>query len=302
MPRPKAITILICFALFVFFVFMTFPFQNLRGYIFGKIYQNTRILIVAEDLYPTIFGWPGIGIRNVNVTLPIGNGEMDLASEKLIFRVGPGGIFPPVPAIIMSMKGLKKGGDLYLKFSQTRTHMSGTVQADDVEMKQLAFSGLSEPIPGKLNIDTDFVVDSTDISKSTGSAKLDVSKLKVPAQNIQGFLLPALAVGDIKGKITMKNGIAEITSFTFGSKDADLKGSISGDMRLGQNMLSSFLNLTVKIQLSEAYRNNPQAATFVSLLESYKTSATEYGMKWSATLQDMTTNIVAAIPQKLAAQ
>lgn len=304
MPKPKPMTILICFVIFVFFVFMTFPFQNLRGFIFGRIYQTTKILIVAEDLYPTVFGWPGLGIRNVNVTLPVGNSEMDLASEKLIFRVGLGGLIPPVPAVIMSMKGLKKGGDLYMKFSQTRTRTSGTVQADDVELKQLAFSGLSEPIPGKLNLDTDFTVDTSDLSKSVGTAKLDVFKLKVPPQNLQGFLLPPLNVGEIKGRLTMKNGIAEIGSFQFGSKDSDIKGSISGDMRLGQTLMASFLNLTLKIQLSDSYRQNPQAATFVSLLESYKTSATggEYAMKWSATLQDMTTNIVAAIPQKVVQQ
>src|SRR5262245_48987430 len=113
MKMPKASTVITCFIIFGVCLVFSLPFQNLKGWIFGKIYNATKILIVAEEIYPSFFGWPGIGIRNVNISLPVGDDEMEFASEKLIFRLRPAGLFPPALAISMKMTNLKKGGDLY---------------------------------------------------------------------------------------------------------------------------------------------------------------------------------------------
>jgi type II secretion system protein N len=297
--KPKLSTIFLCLGLFLVFLIFEFPYQNLRGYIFGKIHSNTGILIVAEEIYPSFFGWPGLGVKGVNVTLPIGSGDLDVTSDKLIFRVGLSGFFPPVPSISLSLKGLKKGGNLFVKFSQTSSVMKGALEASDVVLDQLVFSMLPEPIQGKLNTDADFYIDRKEPTHSSGQVDLGIDKLRLPGQNIQGIILPALNMGTLKAKLNLKNGVAEISSFNFGSNDSDIRGAATGEIRLGQELSASFLNLSLTVSLSEAFRKNPQSATLVSFLESFKTAENEYGMKWSATFQQMSTNIISAIPQKV---
>ncbi len=300
-PKPKASTLAICVGLFFSFVFFTFPFQNLRGFIFSKIFENTGIILIADSIYPSIFGWPGIGVRNVNATLPISGGELELASEKAVIRVGVGGLFPPVPLISLYMKGLKKGGDLYVKVVQGKNQVSGYLEATRVELKQLEFPGLSEPISGSLSADTDFALDLSDLSHSSGYLNIDIGKLKIPAQNLQGIVLPPMNLGDLKGKIQIKNGIADITSFSFGAKDSDIRGIITGELKLANTFMNSFLNLTIKLQVTDSYRQNPQSATLLSFLTSFaQKTPGDFGLKWSAKIADLTTNLMNAIPQPIA--
>ena len=296
---PKLSTIFASILLFIVFLLIQLPYQNARGYIFGKIYALSHVIIVASDISPAFFGWPGLGFQNVDVSIPIGSNELEVSAKKMVVRVGLGGIFPPAKLVSLNMKGLKKGGDLFLKFCDSGAATKAAIEADELQLDQIAFSGLSEPIKGKLNLDSNLYLDKAELSRSSGDADLSVDKLNIPAQNLQGFVLPSLAIGDVKSKIRIKNGMADIQSFQFGSPGADLSGSLTGDVRLGKDLMTSILNLTLRLQLSENYRKNPQAATLVSLLESFRNKKGEYAMKWSASLGDMTTNLMSAIPQKL---
>lgn len=277
--------IVLCVFLFLFFLLIRFPFQNLRGYLFGKIYQNTKILIVADDIYLSFFGWPGLGIRNVAVTLPMGGSELDLASEKVIARVGLGGIFPPSPSFSLAMRDLKKGGDLDLAFSQKGSQMSASVEADDVQLEQLRFSALPNSIIGKLNAEGDVDVDTTDLAKSTGEIEIDVANLKLPPFNIQlspayGFVIPAMNIGALKAKIKIKNGVAEIGTFQLGKDGSELKGSVTGDIKLGRSIMSSVANIIIRLEFSDNIKKSSQAETLLSFLNTFKSEKTgNYAIK-----------------------
>lgn len=296
--RPKASTIAICIALFFFFILITFPFGNLRGAIFGKIYKTTGIVLIADEIYPSFFGWPGLGIRNVDVTLPLAGGELELSCKKLIFRVGIGSLIPFAPSVSMSMEGLKQGGDLYVKFSQSKTTLDAKFDADAVALEQISIPGMAEPFSGTLNSEGYLTYDSSDPSKGVGKIDLNAEKLRVPGANIQGFIFPAMTMGSVKGQLNLKNGIAEFTNFQIGSKDSDFGGSILGDLRLGRDFLSTFVNLTLRLRLSQRYRQNPQSETVVSLLNTFKTATDgEYAMRWNASIMEMQSNPLSAIPQ-----
>lgn len=282
--RPQLKTILLCIGLFIFFLILRFPYQNFRGYLFGQIFNATRILIVADDIYPSLLGWPGVGIRHVDITLPVGDSELDLSSEKVLAKIGLGGLFPPVPAFSLSILDLKKGGDLYLKFSQSGKQMNASVEADDVELEQLKFSSLAQSFVGKLNTDTDLSIDTDDLSKANGKISLDIEKLKLPMFNMSsyGFVIPSIKVGSVKSKIKIQNGVAEFSDFKIGGKDSDIQGSINGEIRLGRDILSSSSNLVVRLQLSDALQKNPQAETLVSFLKVFRNEKTgAYAIKCS---------------------
>lgn len=298
MERPKASSVAIGIVLFLFFVLITFPFGNLRGVIFGKIYKATGVTLVADEIYPSFFGWPGIGIKNADVTFPLADGELELSCKKLIVRVGVGSLFPPAPSISMKLVGLKKGGDLYVKFSQAKDQINTRFDADSVNLHQFTVPGLPEPFSGILSASGSIHFDSEDPAKSNGKISLDAEKFRVPAQNMQGFIFPAMSIGSVKGLLNIRNGIAEITKLELGTKDSDLGGNASGEIRLAKNFLSTFLNITLRLTLSNRYRQNPQSETLVSLLNTFKTAkAGEYAMRWNITLMDMRTNPLSAIPQ-----
>jgi type II secretion system protein N len=299
MERPKLSTVLICIGLFLIFLLFSFPFQNLKGFIFGRVYKETGITLVADNIYLSVFGWPGLGLTNLELTTNIMGKEFDLSCKKAVFRIGIGGLFPPAPSISISLKGLKKGGDLFIKFTQTKARVKASIEADELALEQVNVAGLPEPITGILNVDGSINLDNVDTSKSTGGLDLDITKLKIPPQNMMGFMLPITNIGTAKAKINIKNGVGEIGSFQIGTRESDLQGSATGDIRLGKTFLSSFLNLVLRIQMSERYAQNPQSASLVSLLTPFKSAAGDFAMKWSSTIQEMTTNVMSALPQKV---
>lgn len=298
MKRPKLKTVFLCLGLFFFFLVMRFPFHSLRGFIFGKIYKETGILLVAEDMYLTLLGWPGIGMRNVDATIPLGSSELDISSKKMTVRVGLSGLFPPSPSFSLSASGLKKGGDLYVKVSTSKNNQRARFELDDVALEQFAL-GSGQSFHGQVTANGDLDMDTSDLTKSQGQIELDIKKLKTPGQNYQGIIIPDIKFGPLKSKITIKNGVVDINSFQIGEKDSDIQGSIGGEVRLGNVFARSYLNITLKLQLSNAFRDNPNSATIVSLLNSIdNTSPGTYAMKWSTSIEGITTNLWNALPQK----
>lgn len=305
MKKPKISTVVTIFTLFVVFFIFAFPFENLKGYIFSKIYSQTNVLIVADEIYPSFFGWPGIGIKNVNVSIPIADTELELASERLTFKVGLLGLFPPIPSASMNLRKLKKGGDLYIDFGQGGKKLLVILDADKVNLEQLNLPGLAEPIQGTISSDTNVTVDQADFSKSTGKIDLKGENLKTPSQMIEGmpglsFLIPGMKIGKLDGHISIKNGTVEFNNFKFGDTGSDLSGSITGELKLAQDMPRSSINFTVRLQLANKIVQDPQAKTFVSFLEGYQTRTPgEYAMRWNAMVTELTGLTVKVLPDKV---
>lgn len=296
MTRPKASTIFIAAGVFLFLLLLKFPFGNLKGAIFNKIYSQTRILLIAEEIYPSFFGWPGIGVKNVDVTLPVAGEELSLSCKKLVLRVGLGSLFPPTPSVSLSMKSLKKGGDLYVKYRSIKTRTTVGVDASGVSLAQLTLPGFSEPMDGMLNAEADFTMETANLAQSTGEVELNVKQLKIPTQNLRGIILPEMKIGALHAKIIVKNGMADFPGFQIGSIESDLQGTVTGDLRLGSELMNSTLNLTLRFQLSDRYRQLQEVQSLVSFLDSYKSGKGGYAMRWNSRIGDLTT---APFPQQV---
>ncbi|MBY0369843.1 type II secretion system protein GspN [bacterium] len=299
MPRPKGKTILIGVALFFAFLLWRFPYRNLRGYVYGQIYKTTQIRVDSEDLSPVFFGWPGVALYNATVGIPMGRtSEIEIQAKQITARVGIGSLFPPAPSLSLYFYGLQKGGNLYAKGSQSKTSVSGTLSAEQVNLSPFLTAGLPEPIQGLLSASGSFNYDLNDLAKSTGVFDLKVDKLKIPGMNLEGIVLPAVAWDQVIAKIEMKNGSLDIVQCQFGSPKSDFHGTLSGAVRLGRDWWSSTINVLLKVQLSEQYRNDPQTATLTSFLKTFETAPGEYALKWNATPAEMSTNLMLALPQK----
>ncbi len=302
MKRPSNKTIALCVALFLVFLVLRFPYRNVRGYVFGQIYKSTGIRIDAEDLSPTFFGWPGVKLHKASAAIPLGTGsEVEVAAEQITARVGIGGVFPPAPLISVYAYKLAKGGNLYIRGSQSRSYVSGSLSAENVELGQFTSQQLSDPIEGVLRATGNFGYDMGDLAKSTGAFDLFISKLHIPGMNLQGIVLPAIRWDEVKAALAIKNGSLEIAQCVFGTPQSEMRGSLNGYLRLGKDVPSSYLNLVLRIQLTEKFKKDPQSATLVSFLNSFESSTKpgEYGLKWGATIRDMGSNIMLALPTKM---
>ncbi len=292
LPKINKKLFFISVILFLFFSVWMFPYHHLKGYIFGKIYSMTKILILAEEIEPVFLGWPGIRVHHVEVALPLGNGELDLASEKVTVRAGVSGLFPPTPAFSLYMKGLKKGGDLYLKFSESKENLTTYLDADAVELQQLNFPFLAQPLQGLLNAESDTQIHTKQLSSSSGNIDIKIEKFKIPLIQIElsdnyGFPIPSMQIGVLKSKIRIKNGVAEIKEFTFGDSKSDFSGTMTGEIKLGRDLMNSTANVILRFQFSDAIKNNAQSATMLSFFNSFKNEKGSYGIKCTKSVAEI---------------
>lgn len=284
MNRPKTSTILIISSLFVALLIIRFPFQNLKGSIFGKIYKATGIYIIADDIYPSFFGWPGIGMKNVSITAPVGDSELNLECQKLTARAGVAGLFPPAPALSLFLKGLKQGGNLYVRYSPNKQGLRATIEANQLNLAQLSSSTTNPIATGLMTLDGDISVNHANVSLTTGEASLQFQDLVLGAQNLRGIVLAEMTLGQVKAEISAKNAVATISSFQIGDSKSDLQGTLTGEIKLDSSWDNSMLNFALKVKLSPSYTANPDSATITSFLNTFKIAEGEYSIRLNATV------------------
>lgn len=308
MRKPKLKTVLICLGLFFFFLVIRFPFSNLKGYIFGKINKDSGITIMAEDLYLTLLGWPGVAMKNVEVIIPpqVAGSEVDISAKKMTARAGFG-LFPPAMTYSAAIDGLKKGGDLYLKLTGAKFgpqgFNSGNIyyQTDDVDLSQFPLAGML--YSGKATGYGTLFIDNNDLSKTSGSIQLDVDKFVFPAADFGGFTIPQIKLGDLKAKLNAKGGVVELQTFTFGGADADISGAFGGEIRLGQNIFQSSINITMKINFSDSFAASTETAnqTFITILNNYdkRNPGKSYNLRWQKTIMQIVQNFFENPPEAI---
>lgn len=309
MKSKNGLRILFLIGLFLLALIIFFPLNNLKGTIFDKVYKETGVLLNSDSIYLSLIGLPGIGMRNVKIALPSGDGELDLFSDRVTVRPSLSGLFPPVPGVSLKISELRKGGDIKVKLGKGGSSVYFYLDAEEINLEQVTARNSNPPLAGILSIDSDITLNEKDLPKSTGYLKLDVSNMMLNQQNISppdpsmaafSFIIPAMKIGKLHGDLNMKNGVLEISQFKFGEDPAaDFKGTINGDFKIESSFEQSLLNIAMRLKLSQKILNNPEAKTFVSFLNSYQTSPGEYGLKWSATIQDFTNFTVKAIPERL---
>jgi type II secretion system protein N len=300
MARPKSSTVLICLFVFLAGVVFMFPLQNLKGLIFQKIYDNTGVLIVAEEIRPLFFGWPGIEIRNVNVTLPVGDSDLELASKTMSFRIRLSSFF--IPSVSLSFDELSSGGDLFLQFGQSGNTDVAFVESDKFNLGQITIPEINQSIQGFLNSDAYLKIDNSKLSNTKGQIKLKGTNIKLPMILVNNpmlgppFVIPELEAGDLDVLIKIQDGLVSLNNFKIGNPNTDFSGGITGEARLGESTNDTQLNLTLRFLFSPKIINNQEYRTFLDFVGAYKTvKSGEYAMNWNASLGEIL-NLTKALP------
>ncbi|NBT58701.1 type II secretion system protein GspN [bacterium] len=300
MAKPTKSTVFLCLVVFFLGFILFFPIQNLKGMVFQKIFQSTGVLIVAEEIHPSFLGWPGIQIHNVNVTLPVGTDDIELASKMMTARARLSAFF--IPSVSLSFSELKGGGDLFLKFGQRGATTLMALESEAFNLGQISIPGLGQSISGKLNADVDLKYNGALFSDTKGAIELKGSGIKTPPILVNNpmlgppFQIPELEAGDLDVKMKFTDGVMSISSFKLGNPNTDLSGSITGDAKLGLTPEQTQINLTLRLIFSQKILGNPEYKTFLDFLGAYRTAtAGEYAMNWTASVSEIL-NLTKALP------
>lgn len=304
MAKVNKRTILICIGVFFVGLVFMFPLQNLKGLIFQKIFEQSGVLIVAEEIYPVFLGWPGVGLRNANVTLPAGQGsDIGLSSKTVTLRLRLMSSF--IPGVSLALDELKGGGDLFIRFGQRGPLLTLGLDSKELNLGQIRIPGLGQSIQGILKSDIDLNYNDRVFSETKGAFRLKGTQIKLPAILVNNpmlgppFQIPELNAGDLDVKININEGAVTIQSFNLGNKNTDVSGSISGDAKLGSTPSDTQINLTLKITFSSKILENQEYKTFLDFLGAYRTAtAGEYAMNWNATINEIL-NLTKALPSPI---
>lgn len=303
MKRPKTKTILICVGLFFFFLLIRFPISSLKNYMISSF--NTALapagitVYNAESVFLTFLGWPGIGFKNIDLSLPdpFTGGEKDVSAKKLTARVGIGSLFPPSLSFSVAIDELKGGGNLYVKIKKLKPSMQNVqrgyayAELRDVNVSQFVTdSGMKGVISGELDLDFDLM----DAKKNTGSLWLKIKNLQTPPGNAQGFPIPGIKLGDVDVKTAMRNSKAEINAFKFGGGAADLTGDFTGEVEMATPLSNSSLNLNIKIDVADAFAKSSDGVTLVTILDNFdkRQPGKSYRLRWNKSFQQIAYNFL----------
>lgn len=295
MPKPKKSTVFLGLIVFVLGFVFFFPLQNLKGVLFQKIFDNTGILIVAEDIHPVFLGWPGVRINNVNVSLPVGPDDVELASKSMTVRARLSLPFIFTPSLFF--KELKGGGNLFMKFGQSGPVTVVALETDAFNLGQIKLPVLGQSINGILNGDISLKTNSANFAETKGTVRLTGAGIKTPAILVNNtmlgppFQIPELEAGDLDIKMGFSDGVMTISNFKLGNQKTDLSGTLSGEAKLGATSDQTQINLTLRLVFSSKILDNPEYKTFLDFLGAYRTAtAGEYAMNWNTTIAALLNN------------
>lgn len=300
MNKPSPRMVLICVGLFLFFVLIQFPFKNFRGKIFEEIYRNSGILMTADDMGISLFGWPGISFKNLNVDVQ--SSGFNINAEDAVVRVGLGHLWPFALSYSGSLDNVGTGGDAWFRFVDGGDSYDLGAELTNFDSKAIAFQGTPAPIHGPISGDIDLIINTRTPDKSSGDIQITGKNLVLQPQNYPPYLSIAEPAKIGPGKITIKvsNGVAEITQFQMGNDASDLKLTLSGRLKLEPVLYRSHLTLRLDIKLSDKFSNSPSAQDLKGYLSTFELSSGNYAMQWNKTINELTDiNSLGPLPQPI---
>lgn len=249
---------------FVLAAYWTFPYDRLASFLAARLSAKegggvTRTVEIGE-LAPVGLG--GLRVEDLSITqiaatqdatpteLHLSEVTADVSLLPLLFGDRK-----------LTLNALAGKGSLDGKFDQ-----SGDTQRVEAELNLLDIGelGLGSwfglPMKGKASGTIDLNVPA-DVTKATGSIKLEVRGLKIgdgkaklkPPGMPGGLTLDQVDAGKLELSVEVRDGVAKLTRFSTDGKDLKLSGT--GTVRLADPIKRSRPDINLDVTFSEAYKN-----------------------------------------------
>jgi type II secretion system protein N len=249
---------------FVFSAYWTFPYDRARSFVASALSAKeaggvTRTVEIGE-LEPAGFG--GVRVGDLVVTQIPATQDQEPLQLKLSEATAKLAIFP----LLFGDKKLELNatagaGTLEAKYDESSDtqHIEAELTALDVAELGLG-SWIGLPLKGKASGTIDLNVPA-DVTKATGSIKLEIRGLKVgdgkakikPPGMPGGLTLDEVEAGKLELAIEVRDGIAKLTRLSTDGNDLKLSGT--GNVRLADPLKRSRPDINLDLTFSDAYKN-----------------------------------------------
>jgi type II secretion system protein N len=253
------IFILLVILLFIFFLYIGFPYDTLKRRVIGELEAKGPFLYEIEELRP--YPLSGLTFKNVAIyasvdskrarVLGVDRFRVTLSLIPLLWRKVHLRLWGEI------LEGTVEGGI-------TRQGDKGELQlwGRDVNLQQIDIlrdvGGVE--MAGILRGKTAFTLGEGGISKQTGTAEFTISEAMLTRLPLPG--VAPLRVGNIQGQLELKRGNILIKRLAFSG--GDLSGQVLGNILLNPNFSKSRLNLRITIKPSAKF--DPKYRVLLSLL------------------------------------
>jgi type II secretion system protein N len=249
---------------FVLSAYWTFPYDRARSFVASQLSTKeaggvTRTVEIGE-LEPVGLG--GIRVGDLVITQMPATQDQEPLQLKLSEATAKLSLLPLLFGDKkLDLNAVAGTGTLDGKYDQSSDlqHIEAELNALDVsELGLGTWVGL--PLKGKASGTVDLNVPA-DLTKATGSIKLEIRGLKVgdgkakikPPGMPGGLTLDEVDAGKLELAIEVRDGVAKLTRFSTDGKDLKLTGT--GNVRLADQLKRSRPDINLELTFTEAFKN-----------------------------------------------
>jgi type II secretion system protein N len=236
-------------------LYFCFPSDTFRDYFIKTVSSvNPQVLVSIEDVRPSL----ALGVTFLNAELsPRTDPEIQFFSaERITIRPGIGSFFGSKSNYGFSCQGHggKIKGTFQFEKNSLETPFDASITLEDIYIDDFIWlSTLTGYNPkGTLNGTITLERQSNLLTHGTGEANLRISDGSVALK--EPFLdLETINFDEIQVKLALKNRSIELSHFKM--RGQEIRGTLSGTIRLNRDFLKSRLELDGNIELLEAVFN-----------------------------------------------
>jgi type II secretion system protein N len=262
---------------FVIFAYISFPYERLKHRLIAS-YQAAQTGPYADHLEIDHLSWswrfPGVVAEGVRIdmaapadkpsgptatvasaTTPLPLTHEVVEAEEVFVRVSPLDLLTGARSVTFSAKAL--GGEIHGSASDSEASRSLTLELEDIDPSGIPHLAklIGLPLRGRLNGQVALELPEGRVTRADGSLELHGEDLQIgdgKAKIRDMIVLPPIEIGQLNLKAEVTAGRLKIDECSATGRDIEL--SMTGGLRLRQQLDQSLAELEIKLAFSEKYK------------------------------------------------
>ena len=240
----------------IFFTLIKLPEDRIKGLVQGNLAQvlgqGGISFTAGETKISYLFG---ITYVMQDVTLNFPPPEPSTHIEKIT-------VSPSLLSLLYGKLGatitIKNGdGEMTIAGGIRGARVSASIDAQQFDIGRVGLLKLVANVSGAavLNGKADFSSSTEDLTETNATVQMDLRKIVINSQSIQGFTIPRLAMSEGRIDVDVDHGKGQVKTLRIGRPDSatdDIKATLGGDILLGKTLQNSTMNLKAVFSLSQS--------------------------------------------------
>lgn len=237
-----------------FFTLIKLPEDRIKGFVQGNLASMLATKGITYTAGETKFSYLfGISYVMHDVTLNFPPPEPSAHVEKI--TVSPS-ILPMLIGKLGASITIKNGdGEMTVTGAMRGSHVSAALDAQQFDIGRIGLLKILTDVSGSavVNGKARFSTSMDDMTDTDATLDLDLRKIVINAQSIQGFSIPRLEMSEGRIEADVDHGKGQVKTLRLGRPDSatdDIKAKISGDILFGKTLQNNTINLKTVFSLS----------------------------------------------------